>query len=43
MLDNAPGLTPDSRLACQAVPDGSADIVVRIPDWNRNAVKESHD
>ena len=43
MLDNAPGLTPDSRLACQAVPDGSADSVVRIPDWNRNAVKESHD
>src|SRR6478735_6280719 len=22
-LDNAPGLTPQSRLACQAVPDGS--------------------
>jgi ferredoxin, 2Fe-2S len=41
-LDNAPGLTPQSRLACQAVPDGSMDIVVEIPDWNRNLVKETH-
>jgi 2Fe-2S ferredoxin len=41
-LDNAPGLTPLSRLACQAVPDGSTDIVVEIPDWNRNMVKETH-
>jgi len=42
MLDNAPGLTPDSRLSCQAVPDGSCDVVVEIPDWNRNMVKEAH-
>ena len=41
-LDNAPGLTPQSRLSCQAVPDGSADIVVEIPSWNRNLVKEDH-
>jgi 2Fe-2S ferredoxin len=41
-LDNAPGLTPLSRLACQAVPDGTTDIVVEIPDWNRNMVKETH-
>jgi 2Fe-2S ferredoxin len=41
-LDNAPGLTPFSRLACQAVPDGSTDVVVEIPDWNRNMVKETH-
>jgi 2Fe-2S ferredoxin len=41
-LDNAPGLTPTSRLACQAVPDGSSDLVVEIPDWNRNMVKETH-
>ncbi|MHC4822934.1 MAG: 2Fe-2S iron-sulfur cluster-binding protein [Planctomycetota bacterium] len=40
MLDSAPGLTLDSRLACQAVPDGSTDLVVEIPDWNRNQVKE---
>ena len=42
MLDNAPGLTPHSRLACQAVPDGSCDVVVEIPSWNRNHAKESH-
>ena len=41
MLDNAPGLTPSSRLACQAVPDGSVDLVVEIPQWNRNQVKEA--
>jgi len=42
MLDNAPGVCPDSRLSCQAVPNGSCDIVVEIPDWNRNMVKEGH-
>ena len=41
-LDNAPGLEPESRLACQAVPDGSCDVVVEIPNWNRNLVKEDH-
>jgi len=41
-LDSAPGLTPLSRLSCQAVPDGSTDLVVEIPDWNRNLVKEEH-
>lgn len=42
MLDLAPGLTPDSRLSCQAVPNGSCDLVVEIPEWNRNMVKEGH-
>jgi len=42
MLDNAPGVVEHSRLACQAVPDGSADVVVRIPGWNRNMVAEGH-
>ncbi len=42
MLDNAPGLSESSRLSCQAVPDGSQDIVVEIPGWNRNLVSESH-
>lgn len=42
MLDNAPGLTPYSRLSCQSVPDGTSDLIVEIPDWNRNAVKEEH-
>ena len=41
MLDEAPALTPDSRLSCQCVPDGSADVVVVIPRWNRNQVKEA--
>jgi len=41
-LDLAPGLTPQSRLACQCVPDGSHDLVVEIPGWNRNLVKEDH-
>ena len=40
MLDNAPGLTPQSRLACQSVPDGSCDLVVEIPGWNRNLARE---
>lgn len=40
MLDNAPGLTPQSRLSCQTVPDGSVDVVVEIPEWNRNFVRE---
>ena len=42
MLDTAPALRPSSRLGCQCVPDGSADLRVRIPKWNRNAVKEGH-
>ena len=42
MLDLAPGLAPESRLACQAVPDGSVDVVVEVPGWNRNHAKESH-
>jgi 2Fe-2S ferredoxin len=41
-LDNAPGLTPTSRLACQAVPNGTCDVVIEIPDWNRNFAKEEH-
>jgi len=42
MLDLAPGLEPQSRLACQCVPNGSQDIIVEIPDWNRNLVSETH-
>ncbi len=40
-LEEAPGLTIQSRLSCQCVPDGTMDLVVEIPAWNRNAVKES--
>lgn len=42
MLDNAPGLTPYSRLACQCVPDGTMDVVIEIPEWNRNFAREDH-
>ncbi len=41
-LSFAPGLTPNSRLSCQSVPDGTKDLVVEIPLWNRNAVREGH-
>ncbi|MEW6775677.1 MAG: 2Fe-2S iron-sulfur cluster-binding protein [Bdellovibrionota bacterium] len=41
-LDNAPGNTVESRLACQAVPSGEEDITVEIPEWNRNLVREGH-
>ena len=40
-LDAAPGLEPTSRLGCQCVPNGSADIVVEVPNWNRNLVREA--
>lgn len=42
MLDLAPDLKHNSRLACQCVPNGDQDIVVEIPTWNRNLVKEGH-
>jgi len=41
-LSFAPGLTPNSRLSCQSVPDGSRNLVVQIPNWNRNIVREGH-
>ena len=41
-LEEAPGLRPTSRLACQSVPNGATDVVVEIPEWNRNLVKEGH-
>ncbi|MBI4081658.1 MAG: 2Fe-2S iron-sulfur cluster binding domain-containing protein [Candidatus Lambdaproteobacteria bacterium] len=41
MLDEAPGLTLQSRLACQCIPDGSKDLVVEVPLWNRNLARES--
>ena len=40
-LDEAPGITPKSRLGCQTVPDGTTDIVVEIPEWNKNYAKEA--
>lgn len=42
MLDFAPALGADSRLACQCVPDGSEDVEIEIPSWKRNEVSEGH-
>jgi 2Fe-2S ferredoxin len=39
-LEKSPGITPRSRLSCQCVPNGTQNIVVQIPNWNRNAVRE---
>lgn len=41
-LDLAPGLTDQSRLSCQCVADGTVDLIVEIPGWNRNLVSEGH-
>src|SRR5271166_2201963 len=35
-LDSARELTLESRLSCQCVPDGTRDLVVVIPAWNKN-------
>ena len=40
MLDNAPDLSPISRLGCQCIPSGEEDVIVSVPDWNRNLIKE---
>ena len=40
MLDKAWGLDPDSRLSCQAIV-GEEDLVVEIPKYSINQVKES--
>ena len=42
MLDTAPGVAENSRLGCQAVPDGSQSMRVIVPTWNRNQVSEEH-
>ena len=40
-LDMAADLQLNSRLGCQAVITGPGEIVVEIPEWNRNYVSES--
>jgi ferredoxin, 2Fe-2S len=40
-LEEAPGITMKSRLGCQCVPNGTKNVIVEIPHWNRNAVKET--
>ena len=39
-VDEAPGVNLKSRLACQCVVEKEGQIVVKVPAWNRNAVKE---
>jgi len=42
MLDTARDVQSESRLSCQCVPNGTQDLVVRIPKWNKNLAKEDH-
>ena len=37
LLDKAPGLTPTSRLGCQAVVEDNAEVTVLIPRFTINA------
>ena len=39
-VEEAPGIQRNSRLSCQCEIEGDGPIVVRVPAWNRNAVKE---
>ena len=39
-VEEAMGLQRNSRLSCQCFIEGEGPIVVRVPAWNRNAVKE---
>jgi 2Fe-2S ferredoxin len=39
-IEDARGVTIQSRLGCQCVPDGTRDVVVEVPSWNRNLIKE---
>lgn len=39
-VEEAPGLQRNSRLSCQCVIEKQGPIQIRVPAWNRNAVKE---
>ena len=39
-VEEAAGLRHNSRLSCQCRITGDGPIVVQVPAWNRNAVKE---
>ena len=41
LLDRAWGLTPQSRLSCQAIVDDE-DLIVEIPKYTINYAKENH-
>ncbi len=40
-VEEAPGLQRNSRLSCQCIVKGDGPITVRVPAWNRNAIKEN--
>ena len=42
MLEEARGLTLESRLGCQVQITKPGEVVVEIPAWNRNYVSETH-
>jgi len=42
LLDKAPGLTPTSRLGCQAVVEDDAEITVLIPRYTINQISGTH-
>jgi 2Fe-2S ferredoxin len=39
-VEEAPGLQRNSRLSCQCELLRPGTVIVRVPTWNRNAVKE---
>jgi 2Fe-2S ferredoxin len=39
-VEEAPGLQRNSRLSCQCIIEKQGTIQIRVPSWNRNAVKE---
>ena len=39
-VEEAPGLQRNSRLSCQCEIISNGLIEIRVPSWNRNAVKE---
>ena len=39
-VEEAPGLQRNSRLSCQCIVERNGPITIRVPSWNRNAVKE---
>jgi len=42
MLDTARAVKTESRLSCQCVPNGTCDVRVVVPAWNKNFAKEGH-
>ena len=39
-VEEAPGLQINSRLSCQTIIEQEGEITIKVPAWNRNAVKE---